>query len=427
MDKRYLRWLLPVALFSLLAAQFYARPEWRAFVSIDYWQSLLRYGRVLRLVESEYVYADQVKFHNLTDIALRQAVRSLDEYSDYMVAEDYEEFNMAANQEYVGVGIEISEFSGQVIIAQVFEQGSAHAAGVLPGDFIVGVNEADTREENLSQVIERIRGEPGTQVILQVERPITNELLSFELERVAIALDSVTDVELLDTGVGYLKVRQFIDESDLELIEAIKMLQAQGMQALIIDLRGNPGGRLDTAVRMAEIFMSEDQTVLTVQSRRGVESVFKARAPEYSYDGYLAVLIDGNSASASEILSGALRDHQRAVLIGEKSFGKGSVQSVFGFNNGDGLKLTSARYLLPKGEAINGKGVYPDLPIQMANETAIIFMLQKHHLRTMTDAEFTATFGFEPVRDEVRLVANELLAAKLVTPVSMTHVLDAPR
>ncbi len=415
MDKRYLRWLLPVALISIFAAQFAARPELRTLFSLDYWQSLLRYGKVLRIVEAEYVHADEVNFHDLTDIALRGAVRSLDNYSDYMIAEDYEAFNMSANQEYVGVGIEISEFSGRVMIAQVFKGGSAEAAGVLPGDFIVGVDGADTREESLNEVVERIRGEPGSSVALELKRPATDELLSFELERVAIALDSVVDVGMKAEGVGYLKVRQFIDETDLELNAAIDTLQQQGMRGLILDLRGNPGGRLDTAARMAEIFLQTGDVIVTVQSRRGVEDVFRVRDTRHAtFGGPMVVLIDGGSASASEILAGALRDHQRAVLVGQKSYGKGSVQSVLSFPGGDGLKLTSARYLLPDGEAINGTGVYPDIPVEMEDTDAILLMLQKHHLRQMSDQAFAKAFGFAPIEDAQLKVATDILEAKFV-------------
>jgi carboxyl-terminal processing protease len=414
MDKRYLRWLLLVALLSILAAQFDARPELRAFLSRDYWQSLMRYGKVLRIVESEYVHADDVNFHDLTDIALREAVRSLDAYSDYMKAAEYEEFNMAANQEYVGVGIEISEFSGRVIISQVFEQGSAENAGVLSGDLIVGIDGSDMRGESLTEVVERIRGEPGTIVVLDIERPITGELISFDLERVAIALDSVVDVEMKTGNVGYLKVRQFIDATDEEMLAAIETLNEQGMKGLILDLRSNPGGRLDTAARMAEIFLEEGQTILTVQSRRGVDDVFHARETEHTYTGPIIVLIDGGSASASEILAGALRDNKRALLVGEKSFGKGSVQSVIGFHGGDGLKLTSARYLLPSGEAINGTGVSPDITAEMAADDSILLILQKHHLRQMSEDVFARTFGFAPVEDSQLKVATEILEAKLL-------------
>jgi carboxyl-terminal processing protease len=411
MDKHTLRWVIPVALLAVLASQFAARADWRAMLSRDYWQSLSRYGMVLRIVESEFVHADEVDFRELTDVALRSAVSSLDPYSNYMTADDYEEFSMASNQEYVGVGIEVRQFSGRIIISQVFEQGSAAGGGILAGDFIIGVDGVDTREESLGEVIDRIRGEPGSQVALEIERPITAEEHIFALERRAIALDSVVDVEMTSATVGYMRVRQFIDETDLEMVSAIHALNAQGMQSLILDLRGNPGGRLDIAVKMAEVFLQEGQKILTVQSRRGVEDVFYAKATVDQFQQPLLVLIDGHSASASEILSGALRDHDRAFLVGVKSYGKGSVQSVYSFPNGDGLKLTSARYLLPNGEAINGTGVCPDVTVERSTEEAVLLMLQAHHLRHMSAEAFTKAFGFAPVADTQRLVAQQMLDA----------------
>ena len=415
MNKHTLRWMIPVALLAVLASQFVARADWRAMLSKDYWQSLSRYGMVMRIVESEFVHADEVDFQDLTDVALRAAVRSLDPYSEYMTPDDYDEFNMAANQEYVGVGIEVGQFSGRIIISQVFEQGSANAGGILSGDFIVGVDGVDTREESLGEVIDRIRGEPGSMVSLDIERPITAEAHSFDLERRAIALDSVVDVEMATETVGYMRVRQFIDETDLEMVSAIHRLNAEGMQGLIIDLRGNPGGRLDIAVRMSEVFLAEGQKILTVQSRRGVEEVFYAESTVDAYQQPLIVLIDGNSASASEIFSGALRDHARAVLVGEKSYGKGSVQSVYSFPDGDGLKLTSARYLLPSGEAINGTGVYPNVTVERSTEEAILLMLQEHHLRNMSNDAFAKAFGFAPVEDSQRLVAEQMLDALIAS------------
>jgi carboxyl-terminal processing protease len=300
-----------------------------------------------------------------------------------------------------------------VIIAQVFKGGSAEQSGILAGDYIVGVDEVDTRGERLTEVIDRIRGEPGTIVAMKVERPINQKIFEFEMERMAIALDSVVDVEMQTDSIGYLKVRQFIDDTDDEMFDAISALEAQGLRGLIIDLRGNPGGRLDTAARMAEIFLQEGQTILTVQSRRGVEDVFQARSVKRTYDGPLVILIDGRSASASEILAGALRDHGRALLVGKKSYGKGSVQSVIGFPGGDGLKLTSARYLLPNGEAINGKGVYPDVTVDSSVEHSFMLMLQTHHLRALSPSDFSATFGFAPVADEALQVATETLSALL--------------
>ena len=411
MNKRYIRLMVLVGLLSLVAAQFVMRTELRAYFSIDYWQSVSRYGKVMRIVESQFVHADEVNFKALTDIALREAVRSLDGYSDYMTVDEYHQFNMASKQEYVGVGIEVGQFSGRVVLTQVFEQGVAAASGMLAGDFIVGVDGVDTRTEVLGEVVRRIRGEPGTEVRIEVERPMTTETLTFYLERQAIALDSVIDIEMKTSSVGYLRVRQFIGESRNEMLAAITTLQRQGMEALVIDLRGNPGGRLDTAVAMAEVFLQSGQKILTVQSRRGVEEMLFARDSDASFAGPMAILIDRHSASASEILAGALRDHRRAVLIGENSFGKGSVQSVYGFRGGDGLKLTSARYLLPGGEAINGTGVAPNLLVERTDEEAILLMLQKHHLRRITPDTFAEVFGFHPVEDSQVRAAVELLGA----------------
>lgn len=411
MHTRSFRWLIPIALFAVFASQFAARTEWRALLSLDYWKSLSRYGMVMRIVESEFVHADEVNFEDLTDVALREAVRSLDAYSDYMTPDDYQAFSMAANQEYVGVGIEVGQFSGRVIISRVFEQGSAAGSGVLPGDFIVGVDGDDTREQTLGEVVDRIRGEPGSLVSIEVERPIRAQRHTFELERRAIALDSVVEVAMHSALVGYFRVRQFIDDTDLEMVSAIDALQAQGMQGLIIDLRGNPGGRLDTAAKMAQVFLEPGQPVVTVQSRRGVEEVYRAEASINAFRQPLIVLIDGNSASASEIFAGALRDHARAILVGEKSYGKGSVQSIYAFRDGDGLKLTSARYLLPSGEAINGTGVSPNVTVEMQPEDALLLMLQKHHLRTMSPALFAEAFGFEPIEDAPLQVATQMLDA----------------
>ncbi len=415
MNKRELKWLLPVGLLAILLAQVVGRPELRALFSTEYWSNWWRYGQVIRLVEAEFVHADDVDFHQLTDVALQSAVRALDDYSDYMTPDAYRDFNMAANQEYVGVGIEIEKFAGRIALAQVFPQGSAHEAGILPGDFIVAVDDEALSAE-LPQAFERIHGVPGSFVTLTVERLGKVAPLEFELERRAITLDAVVDVGFKSEGVGYLKLRQFTDAADQEVLEAVDQLMQQGMQALIIDLRGNPGGRVMTAAHIAELFLEEGQRILSIESRRGEAEVLEVHSAQRHYEIPLAVLIDGGSASASEILSGALRDHRRAVLIGEKSYGKGSVQSVYQFASGDALKLTSARYLLPDGEAINGTGVYPDVEVKVTQQDRALILLQSHHLRRMDQAGFVRDFGFAPLEDRPVNTAVDILDARLQAP-----------
>ena len=198
-----------------------------------------------------------------------------------------------------------------------------------------------------------------------------------------------------------------------ELAEGIRALRDEGMRGLILDLRGNPGGRLRSAAEMAELFLEEGRTILTVESRRGVREEFRVTAEEPVFRRPLVVLVDGRSASASEILAGALRDHGRAVLVGARTFGKGSVQSVFGFDGGRGLKLTTARYLLPGGDAINGEGVAPDVAVGAAPGAGVVRMLQEHHLRRMDAEAFAAAFGFRPVGDRQLEVAGALLRGVL--------------
>ena len=413
MHKRTFKWALIGGTLSFWAAIIVFQPSARALFSFEFWQNLARYSRVMRLVETEYVHADDVSYEELTNVALRESVRSLDKYSDYMIPDDFESFNMASNQEYVGVGIELTEFGGQVRITQVFDGGSAEESGLLAGDVIATVDGESVRGESLSEVSKLVRGEPGTTVVLEIERMGQGAAQAFEMERRAITLDAVVDIEMKTPTVGYCLLRQFTEMADVELAAAILQLEAQGMQALILDLRGNPGGRLDSAALIADLFLEPGQAIVTVESRRGLVETVLTEPNGTGFAGPMAILIDQHSASASEILAGACRDHGRAILVGEQTFGKGSVQSVFQFRGGHGLKLTTARYLLPLGEAINGTGVAPDVRVELSREESYVRVLQRHHLRDMDAQAFERRFGFAPIEDAPLQIAQELLAASL--------------
>ncbi|MEM7792813.1 MAG: S41 family peptidase, partial [Verrucomicrobiota bacterium] len=361
---------------------------------------------------------DQVDFKEFTDVALRRAVQSLDEYSDYMPPLDYKDFNMASEQTYVGVGIEVGEFAGRISISEVFDGGSAQRSGLLAGDAIIEVDGEGFEEPTLYEVTERIRGEEGTVVTLGVERPRREDILNFEMERRSISLSSVANAEKIKDGIGYLRFRQFTENSAQELAKAIQKLRSEGMEGLVLDLRDNPGGRLDSALEIAEMFLETGDRLLTVQSRRRVVEVFEAGFSQQRFRFPLVVIINGNSASASEILAGILRDHDRAILVGEKSFGKGSVQSIYSFRGDYGLKLTSARYLLPGGDAVHGIGVEPTIAIDQPTEQAFELRIQKHHLRFMTPDEYEASFGFPPKVDSQLEAAIGALQEQLSTQIS---------
>ena len=413
MVKRYLPVAILLGVLALLASQFFARPELRAFFSVDYWQSLLRFERVLRLVESEYVDGESVDFERLTDRALKEAVGGLDAYSAYMTREDYEAFNMASEQQYVGIGIRVIEVEGGTIVAEVFADGSAAEAGLQVGDRIVEVDGETVRDAGLEAVVAKLRGVAETEVTIGVERSGTGDPIRLSVARRPISISPVAGVEMKSASIGYVQVRQFVEKTRIPLIAAIETLKGDGMKALILDLRSNPGGRLDAAVELAELFLPDSKRVVTVRSRRGVEETFRVpsggAADVHKFEGPLVVLIDGGSASASEILAGALRDHDRAILVGESSFGKGSVQSVFSFRGGDGLKLTSARYVLPSGAVINGDGVAPNKRVEQTVDAAMPPALQSLHLAAMGPETFKAIFGVDPVEDKQLQEAVRLL------------------
>jgi carboxyl-terminal processing protease len=409
MDKRYLKWYLLVGFLALLSSQFYVRPEMRGLVSWDYWQNLLRYGQIMRLAESRYVDPTEFDYEQFTNLALDGALRQLDVHSSYYTLEDFERFNNDANQTYVGVGIEVASFEQKTVISDVFAEGSAGNAGIRVGDRIVGVDGLDLIDSSIGEILDLIRGETGSEVSIEVERIGNEDRLNFKMLRKEITLQSVSDVSMLTDTIGFVRVRQFTDDTDTELADALKGLAKRGMEGLIIDLRGNPGGRLETATRMASLFLDYDQIILKVQSRDGIEEVIRVESEKAVFEVPVVILLNRQSASASEILAGALQDHGRAVLVGEKSYGKGSVQSVFGFNDGGGMKLTIARYLLPKGAVVNGIGVSPDYEVDVPEEDRARSLLQQHLDLQINEAEFLSFFGFAPSGDRVLEKALEVI------------------
>jgi len=413
MHKRHLRWAIVGFALALLASQFVARPGLRVFGSLDYWQNWLRYGKILRLVKAHHVDAGRLDMAEITDRSLREAVGGLDAHSEYLPPEDYRRFQMSSRREYVGVGIEVRQFGGRVIVTRVFPGGPAEEAELKAGDTIVSVNGEAVKDAPLADVVERIRGEMGTRARLGLRRPPEGERLEVAVRRESISLDTVAEVAMESEGAGYLRLRQFTSSSARELEKAVERLREQGMRGLVLDLRGNPGGRLESAVRSAELFLERGRRVVSVKRGQATKKVFEARRPQPLFRGPMIVLINGQSASAAEIFAGAMRDHGRALLVGARSFGKGSVQSVYGFDRGGGLRLTTARYLLPEGEAIDGSGVAPHVAAERSSLNAMLLLLQENHLRDMTRAEFRRAFGYAPREDSPKQLALRLLEARL--------------
>ncbi|MCB1102800.1 MAG: S41 family peptidase, partial [Kiritimatiellae bacterium] len=279
-------------------------------------------------------------------------------------------------------------------------------AGLLSGDRIVQVDGESTEGLDLQDAVDRLRGEPGTKVVLTIDRPDPEETIEVEIIRADIQVPVVKDTRMLDDRIGYTRIVTFNEQTAALLERELSELSGQGMQALILDLRNNPGGLLNAAIDVADIFLDRREVIVSTQSRED-EQTFRARS-RAAYKLPLAILVNGGSASASEIVAGALQDHHRAVLVGEKTFGKGSVQSVLPLKDGSALRLTTARYYTPSNRAIHDKGIEPDIVVPMPPTDWYLLMMQREREKNpgaLPDAEPAV----EPLRDPHMDRAREML------------------
>ncbi len=412
MIKRTRQWLTYLLVFFGIGLflLYWLRPHQRDLFTLGFWRNIIHVGQVMLLTNEDYVETDKVDYGDLSSSALKQMIHGLDEYSGYMDHDDYEEFSVKTDQHYAGIGAEVERIDSRVTIAGLFDDSPALAAGVRVGDEIVRVGGEDASGWSVTEMVEHLRGPAGEPVELGVYRPSEGRELAFTFNRAAIDFPSVREIELGPDGIGSLRISAFGRNTGAEFKAALDELEARGMRALIIDLRGNPGGLLSEAVAVAGEFLPARTLVVTtrgrdetvIQEERTAGTPRKAHYP-------VAILIDGASASASEIVSGALQDLGKAVIIGETSYGKGSVQRVYEFANGDGLRLTAAMYYLPSGRTIHKAGVVPDILVPLTPREALGQRLQHSHLRTMGEAAFEARFGFEPAPDLPFERAREVL------------------
>jgi carboxyl-terminal processing protease len=301
--------------------------------------------------------------------AVKGIVANLDPHSAFLDAAEYDEIRAATTGSYTGVGIEVSVQDGRVVVVTPIEGSPAAKAGVHAGDIVLAVNDQPVTADRLDETIGRMRGVTGTQVELAIDRKGEPEPLLFTLERSEVHVHSVR-AEPLPGDFGYVRITQFSDSTPDDLVQALSTLVHRApksafhpLRGLVLDLRGNPGGVLESAVSIADAFL--DSGVIVRADGRTPESRFEMSAtPGDALDGQpLVVLVDGGSASGSEIVAGALRDHGRATLLGERTFGKGSVQTVIPLRDGQALKLTTSHYFTPSGTSIHERGIEPDIAI----------------------------------------------------------------
>lgn len=331
----------------------------------DY-ESIELFTDVMAIVKKSYV--EEVDTKKLIYGAINGMLSSLDPHSSFMPPDTYKEMKIDTKGAFGGLGIEISIKDGILTVISPIEDTPAFKAGIKSGDQILKIDEKFTKDLNINDAVKRMRGVKGTKVVLTIMREGFDKPKEFPLLRDIIQVKSVRSA-LMDGGYGYVRIAQFQEKTDDDLGKALKALKEQNkgeLKGLVLDMRNDPGGLLDQAVRVADHFVQDGQLIVYTEGREKdskMQFTAKRGGKEPAYP--IVVLINGGSASASEIVAGALQDHKRAIVMGTQSFGKGSVQTIIPLSDDSGLRLTTARYYTPKGRSIQAKGITPDIVVEM--------------------------------------------------------------
>ena len=334
------------------------------------YENLKLFTEVLSIVQSQYV--DEVPPRDLVYSAIRGTLRGLDPHSSFLDPESYREMQVETTGTFGGLGIEITLKDDVLTVVSPIDGTPAHRAGLQSGDRIVKIEGITTKDLSLTDAVKRMRGKPGTKITITITREGWTEPRDFTITREQIRVQSVRSQEL-EPGIGYVRLRQFQEQSPNDLEAALEKFtrNAQKLQGLVLDLRNDPGGLLTAAVEISEKFLEDGKLVVYTEGRVRNQSMrFTAHAKK-PYLGFpIVVLVNQGSASASEIVAGALQDWGRGIVLGTQTFGKGSVQTIIPLSDGSGLRLTTAKYFTPKGRSIHGKGITPDIIVELPKVVA---------------------------------------------------------
>ena len=319
------------------------------------------FGEVLEKISKDYV--DEVDQSKSMDSAINGLLQSLDPYSAYMSPEIFNEMQTETSGEFGGLGIEVSMESGVVKVISPIDDTPASKAGIKAGDYIVKIDDIQVQGKSLSEAVDLMRGPVGSGIELTIRRRGEKKALNFNIVREIIEIQSVKS-DLLEKNIGYIRLTSFNENSGDQIKKKIKELESiEKVKAYILDLRNNPGGLLSQAIRISDFFLDNGEIVSTKSRKASENRKWFAKKGDLTNGKALIVMINYGSASASEIVAGALKDHKRAILLGENSFGKGSVQSIIPLKNSGAIRLTVAKYYLPSGKSISEVGVSPDIEV----------------------------------------------------------------
>jgi carboxyl-terminal processing protease len=354
-------WMLgPTVVVALVVGVLLGKGWERTGHATETYEELKTFSEVLTQVQKSYV--DETKVKDLVQGAIRGMLSTLDPHSAYMTADMYKEMQVETKGEFGGVGIQIGVKENRLAVIAPIEGTPAYRAGVKSGDFITKVNDETTKDLTLMDAVQKMRGPKGSKINLTIQRDGTPDPLQFTLVRDTIKIESVKS-KVLD-NIGYVRLTQFQESTGRDLSKVLKQFKDQKLQSTILDLRNNPGGLLTSAVEVSEQFLPGGKLVVYTKGRESKKDEWIAKGKDQMDDSPMIILVNEGSASASEIVAGALQDYGRAVIVGTTSFGKGSVQTILPLGDGSGLRLTTAKYYTPKGRSIQSTGITPDIVVK---------------------------------------------------------------
>ncbi len=349
-------------------------------------ESIALFSRALQIIRNDYVEGEKVDYRKLIYGALQGILSSLDPHSQFMEPDSFKAMQDDTRDQFGGLGIKVEVRSGILTVVAPMEETPGARAGILSGDQIIEIDGKTTERMTLPEAVQLLRGAPGTKVILRTFRPSSKQFQKLEIIREIIRVESVQEARVLEkdrTGgakIAYLRIVQFNEPTARELRRKLDLLTEEGMEALILDLRNNPGGLIESAVDVAAEFLSPNELVVYTEGRDPTQRRNYRTPRNYKARPWfpLVVLINGGSASGSEIVAGALKDLNRAIVIGETSFGKGSVQTVQGLPDGSAMRLTTAKYYTPGKQVIHERGILPTLTVTMSEEEEAAMMMRRN-------------------------------------------------
>ncbi|MCC7519855.1 MAG: S41 family peptidase [Verrucomicrobiae bacterium] len=352
---------------------------------------------VMEIIRKDYVDGSKLSYQDLTYSALKGMLSGLDPHSQFMEPSNYEEMKQETGGQFGGIGVVVGMKDGVLTIISPMEDTPGFKAGLLPNDKIIRIEGKSTERLSLGDAVKQLRGMPSTKVTITILRPSTREVKDVVIVRAMIKVESVKDAKVMDGGIGYVRIVQFNEPTADEFEKALQKIEKDGLVGLVLDLRNNPGGLLESAVDVAGKFLPKDQLVVFTEGRNpAAKQEYRVRSSKPHPDYPLVVLINEGSASGAEIVAGALQDTKRAVLVGETSFGKGSVQSVIPVKGNCAIRLTTAKYYTPSRKVIHEHGITPDILVPMSDEDWSQILIQRSQAADPANKEAPKAEEFLP-------------------------------